>query len=368
MKDIGLGILDPYTVVIVLVTLALAQALFGYQVPLDTGNATQLFVSLVIFTGYIYVARSIVRLPVAVTKTLIIYFEKFGYSIGYSIFSIRNDGCLGFLSWARDLIVTFLLLPVAILFSLFIIILNFSNEDFDQRFPSAQIKSLSEKKWLRSWLVFLDRLSVVLIAFISTLPSMQAFIKVAGFVGSILIVAIFLLKGNFSALLEDQLEKIANKKQGIKTQQEDQKVEEQPPHNPESELYVHRLGNLPVKISYCMNCGKACAENGLGQTPKLCSLECSQRWFVTWEKDWCIGEGEERVLINRLRQSGYRDINDVEKVVEELNKYPQSEEVVWALLAIVHDCDGLLLDFFDRNRIRQLIVNTTEGLRTLVTS
>ncbi len=65
MTDIGFGLLDRRTVITVLFTLVLMQLLFGLQIPVDIKNVVQLFIDLVVLTGYIYLARTIYRIPVA---------------------------------------------------------------------------------------------------------------------------------------------------------------------------------------------------------------------------------------------------------------------------------------------------------------
>ena len=203
MKDIGLGVLDPYTVVIVLITLVLAQVLFGYPIPLDTTNATSLFISLVIFTGYIYAARSLVRLPVLGTKAalyiedqfqLLEALKPFGRWFQYLRSLFKN--IFGFLG-------SMWLLPVYWL----MLVMDFSGNSYKSLRSYGKLKPLLENARLRLVLNLLDRLSVILIAILAVLPGFRGYLNWIGIAGIIFMLLIFVLKGNFTALISDELEK-----------------------------------------------------------------------------------------------------------------------------------------------------------------
>ncbi len=165
MKDIGLGILDPYTVVIVLITLVLAQVLFGYQIPLDSTNAMQLFVSLVLFTGYIYATRSLIRLPIAAIRAVIVMNNSL--RVGYDFAADQN----GFNRIKRtlknlwDLISNFHL----ILGYWFLFILDFSSDDDRPRGDS--------NLFIRYVLAILDRLSLILITAFAVIPTYKGYFQ-----------------------------------------------------------------------------------------------------------------------------------------------------------------------------------------------
>jgi len=72
MKDLGFGVIDRHTIVGALFTMVIAQVLLGFRIPVDTSSADQLFIDLIILTGYIYIALSIFRLPIAIPASLTI--------------------------------------------------------------------------------------------------------------------------------------------------------------------------------------------------------------------------------------------------------------------------------------------------------
>jgi hypothetical protein len=52
MTDIGFGLIDRRTVLVVLISWVLAQVLFGLQLPVNTSSISGLFIDLVLLTGY----------------------------------------------------------------------------------------------------------------------------------------------------------------------------------------------------------------------------------------------------------------------------------------------------------------------------
>lgn len=324
MKDIGLGILDPYTVIIVLITLVLMRVLFGYQIPLDTSDTTQLFISLVLFTGYIYATRSLLRLPIALIRAWYMLREQ--YRSGLRLHRIRSFKDV--LLWIRDFLLNVLYLPVTLIL-LFIFIGDFTEDKYFNPKVAKQLNALKTNYWLNAWFGFIDRLGVFLIAFLAMLPANKAFIQIAGVFGLFLMGVIFLFKGNFSALVEDSLVKNANKeKPSTPPQQaEDQKISKK---DTSFEL---------VKSSNCLICQKRCAQDDYGRLPKLCSMKCRQTWYASWDKDWCVGNGEERAILESLRASDYNKLEHAIQSAKELRRIG-SERAFWAIIAMLRDCDA----------------------------
>lgn len=195
MKDMGLGVLDPHTVVIVLITLVLAQVLFGYPIPVDGSSALQLFISLVLLTGYLYAARSLFRLPLAAIQAAMLV---------HQMWSLRGDfksGASGVRRVWRLLVSTFGLirrLPLVLGYWL-LSILDFSGQ---------QANLVTSSLVLRYVLVALDRLGLVLITALVVLPAFQPYFQPVAVAGLGVMLFLFILKGNFSALLVDGLAKL----------------------------------------------------------------------------------------------------------------------------------------------------------------
>lgn len=342
MKDIGLGILDPYTVVISLAVFVLANVIFGYPIPVDTTTTAQLFFSLVILTGYIYFARSLARFPILALKALIYINEKHKI-FQFDLFrGIRVLIHFPFSKWERataaisGLITSLTFTPFVFFFYWCYLVINFSGKAYEDIEPNSKLGKLTQNPLIRFFLSFLDRASILLIAFIAMIPTVQIYAQAIGAIGIFLMLVIFLLKGNFSALLTDELAKKLEEKLGIKKsddEYEDEQVKD-------DDSYLRRGDDIKVAVSYCLICQKTCTADESGVLPKLCSLDCQQKWFVIWEKDWCIRNGLERQLINQLRHIGYENFEQIEQVIKQLENL-KSHQAIWALLAITRDIDAL---------------------------
>jgi len=306
MKDIGLGILDPYTVVIVLVTLVLAQVLLGYPVPLDTTNATSLFISLAIFTGYIYLARSIIRAPVMGIKAFLYINEKFD-----PLGALQPHGrwFVYLKSFFRNLIGFFRhlwLLPVYWL----LLVFDFSGAAYQDANPDGRLRPLLENKRLRFILNILDRSSIIIVTFLVVLPPLQGYLNGVGIAGIIFMTVLFVFRGDFSGLIQDELQTKINAKPAPKI---DAVIENtqvfQPVVSEKSTIdTIDRLG-IQLKVSSCAICGKRCtAQHEDGSAPLVCSDECRKKWFFTWDRDWCIGSGKPREVINKIRLANHESL------------------------------------------------------------
>lgn len=195
MKDIGLGILDPYTVVIVFVTLALSQVFFGYQIPLDTTNAIQTFISLVLFTGYLYFARSLLRFPIAAVMAARLTNKDLSIT---DDFKSREKGVKRLKPIFRSFLDVLRHIYIVLGFWS-LITFNFSNEA--KRSP--EVFNLL----FRYVVAIIDRLGLIAITFLATLPQFKVYFQNISIVGLVVMAILYVFKGNFSAFLSDSLKK-----------------------------------------------------------------------------------------------------------------------------------------------------------------
>jgi hypothetical protein len=218
MKDIGFGTLDHRTVITVLFTLVLMQLLFGLQIPVDMKNIVQLFIDLVVLTGYIYLARTIYRLPVAILISSMI-----GIGALSEIFEGRkeaqnnpkidsNSGVVNkhktFSSWLLFLVFA----PIAFLVILLIQTFTFGELVADREIQKTMPKKLfyfyhDHFKLLNAIFGILDRTGVVFIAVIATIPNFSNYVKVIGIGGVVAMIVLYVLRGDFTALMKDITEK-----------------------------------------------------------------------------------------------------------------------------------------------------------------
>ena len=323
MKDIGLGILDPYTVTIALITLVLSQVLFGNEIPLSTTDVLQLFISLVIFTGYLYVSRSLLRLPIAAIWAWGVLAES---GTSYYLAVPRWHGLRNILHTIKDIVLLLLRIPVVLVFFLFAIS-NFSSLDFNYQ----------EKKWSSALLMLIERVGLIIIAFVATLPNMQNSVQVLGSAGLVIMVFVFMLKGNFSALIKDNLNKVLDKKQKDKNKNSENESDASHPKSEQKKI-IQRHTN--VYISHCKICNKPCAGESETEVPVFCSLQCRQKWFPLWERDWEIGDEIERKLIEEQRGLGYSNFEIFSQTTLKLKENAidfLGEKATWALLAMIRD-------------------------------
>ena len=154
--------MDFRTLVAVALALTLASAGLGRDLPLDTVGLMPLVSSLILFTGYLYLTRSLVRLPFA----LVIAIRRARRaSLQYGLNqreSLRDGFVRGF---------------------------------------------LDTRRWTVAPLASIDRLAVVGFTLLATIPYLGVFlVRFAGLLGIALMLMLYLFRGNFSLLLEDSLQ------------------------------------------------------------------------------------------------------------------------------------------------------------------
>jgi hypothetical protein len=154
-----LALVDPRTALAVIVILTLANAGLGRDLPFATNALVPFLVDLVLFVGYLYLARTLFRLPfallIAVRRARLAQ-VRYGLSLRESL----RDGIVrGF---------------------------------------------LERRRWNVGQLALLDRLALFLITLESTTPmSGVLLVKLGGIFGLALMLIIYLMTGTFSLLLDD---------------------------------------------------------------------------------------------------------------------------------------------------------------------
>lgn len=220
MTDIGFGLLDHRTVITVLFTLVLMQLLFGLQIPVDIKNVVQLFIDLVVLTGYIYLARTIYRLPVAMIISSSIGIQTLTNLIKGGVVEVSNIlEPINYSRLIKGFIITFLciitivFIPIAFLIMLLYLLFTFGELIEDKGKVAEALPEKLQMFFIRTskpWGItfgILDRVGVVAIAVMATIPAFSNFVKVIGVSGVVVMIALFTLRGDFSALIKDILEK-----------------------------------------------------------------------------------------------------------------------------------------------------------------
>lgn len=213
MTDIGLGLIDRRTVVIVLFTMVLAQVLFGLPMPIDTTNLGAAFIDLVILTGYLYISRSAYRFPFALILSGTLLDNVDWYSFGFGLHSSfkmpeqpddKHKSKLFIKKLLRVMLWPVIFLGNAIIYLAKILIIVFSFETWvsDYRHPSPKYRG---SRTIRQIFAILDRVGLFLIALLTTMPGLHSFVRTTGIVGLIIMMVIFAARGDFTALVKDSI-------------------------------------------------------------------------------------------------------------------------------------------------------------------
>ncbi len=195
MTDLGFGLADRRSVLIVLFTLVFSNFVFGNPIPVDMTNAATAFIGLIILTGFVYFARNILRLILALI---------------YSVLRIPFDQYSSFKKWRQELewgrgpsglrgiITTFY---KAILNSFLV---GFSEPSFFVRNWKFRY-SHYDRSFGLGVLGLLDRVLLVGIAFAATMPSLTGTVQNLGLLGIGLLLLVYVVSGKFTLIVYDAL-------------------------------------------------------------------------------------------------------------------------------------------------------------------
>jgi hypothetical protein len=153
--------LDYQTIFAALLTFTLAYFGLGRDLPFDTVGVVPLVSSLIVFVGYLYLARSLVRLPFA----LVITVRRARHAAQQYGLNRRESLRDGFVRGFLD-----------------------------------------TRRWTVAPLVTIDRLAVVGFTLLATIPYLGAFVvRLGGLLGIAVMLILYLFRGSFSFLLDDSL-------------------------------------------------------------------------------------------------------------------------------------------------------------------
>jgi hypothetical protein len=235
MTDIGFGLIDRRTVIVVLFVMVLANALFGLQLPIDTSTVGSLFIGLVLLTGYTYFARSIYRLPVAFVGSIMITIDairspsredKKGEETTEKGTTPKNrrEGIVKTLVFPLRIIVILVVgVPLGLLWLMWLIssfgmwieeedpfekvVYERQQQHFDKKGSHEGFRLYDYYQRVKAVFGVLDRIGVLLLAFLATVPAFRPYVSILGIIGLILMVAVFTFRGDFTGLVRDILEK-----------------------------------------------------------------------------------------------------------------------------------------------------------------
>lgn len=150
------------TLIVIAITLTLTTLGLGRPLPFDAAAPVPFALTLITFLAYLYLFRSLVRLPVALFITVRrVRYARRNYGLNNRE-SLREGFVRGF---------------------------------------------LDTRRWTIGPLALIDRLAVVGFTILSTTPFLGAFlVRVWGFVGIALLLILYLVRGKFTLLVDDNLD------------------------------------------------------------------------------------------------------------------------------------------------------------------
>ena len=155
--------IDLRTILAVVLTLFLASAGLGRDLPINASGIVPLATSLSFFIGYLYLVRTLVRLPFAAV---------------IAVRSMRYARLKHGLDWRDSL-----------------------RDGFMRGF-------MDTRRWTVDPLASIDRLAVVGLTLLTTIPYLGLFlIRFGGLVGITLLLILYLFRGTFGFLVEDSIGK-----------------------------------------------------------------------------------------------------------------------------------------------------------------
>jgi len=154
--------IDFRTLAAVILTLAFARLGLGRELPFDSSSAVALVSDAALFVGYLYLMRTLIRLPVAIVITVRrTRYAQHQYKLR-GIESIWDGYTRGF---------------------------------------------LDTRRWTVGPLAVADRSTVCVSTLLTTIPGFGLFIvTLGGFVGIALLLVLYLMRGTFSWLVADKLD------------------------------------------------------------------------------------------------------------------------------------------------------------------
>lgn len=207
MTDLGFGLADKRTIILVLVVFTVSYAFFGFSIPIDTSSATSIFLSLVSLTGFLFLSRNLTRIALTLLGTIV----SIPFRIRAEFKSLKrlhptrppglHDDPIDALreSWTAE---TSVELVSNVLMQL----------RYDLWLPLVfrdwYWNTGGSKEWPR-FLVLgaLDRVCLIAIAFLPTVPVLRPYVSIVGICGMILMLAVYVLTGRFTFLVWDATHK-----------------------------------------------------------------------------------------------------------------------------------------------------------------
>jgi len=153
---------DLRTLAAVILTLAFTHLGLGRALPFDTSNSVELISTIALFVGYLYLMRTLIRLPVAIVITIRrTRYAQRQYKLN-GVESLRDGYTRGF---------------------------------------------MDTRRWTVEPLALVDRVMICIATLLATIPGLGSLlVTFGGFLGIALLLILYLMRGTFSWLVADRLD------------------------------------------------------------------------------------------------------------------------------------------------------------------
>ncbi len=197
MKDLGFGLVDQRSVLIVLFTFVVSNVVFGYAVPVDMSNATTAFVTLVILTGFIYFTRTLSRVLLVFASAVISFPHDYNnppWGDSRRDNERRTDYCRRIIGpiWTERFVS-----PL------------FHSQEWHSKMEVENVDYFYIRFYPSRYnaLGRIDRILLVGIAFVSTLPWSTSLRQDMGLIGIGVLILVYVRTGRFTFVLKDPAQK-----------------------------------------------------------------------------------------------------------------------------------------------------------------
>jgi len=214
MKDLGFGIFDRRTVIVILFTIVIVNIVLQYDLPIRINNAGELFVDLILLTGYLYLARMLLRFPFAFIFWIIGFISSFtrfisslidGSFFKNNLFYLPTSDTDRVLSKGKNLksklkvvAIKIAQMPAKLIVDLWASAAMMEYYYYDKPYEGGGLLLLL--------FGFFDRACLVAIVVFATLPKYTLITKMLGLSGLFVVIAIYLFTGKFSISLQDKID------------------------------------------------------------------------------------------------------------------------------------------------------------------
>lgn len=210
--------MNKVTFVIVLFSLVFVKVVFNFRIPIDTTNIEVFWVDSILLIGYVYLAYSIFRFPVALLFAFAENYKEFVFFNSYRLFPNRDDDKFpnelklsewyfsfsvwvkaGMIFWDTEKLSGAILEIIRVLF--YALFFGLIEKELRSTFGSPNIAySIFQRN---SFWVVLDRVGIILVTVLAA-TSLYPYVRQIGVIGIGVMITLIVFQGNSTALVYDQ--------------------------------------------------------------------------------------------------------------------------------------------------------------------